>query len=102
MVDGQATLADTDSKPFPSGKRKRSTAAKVRARKRAKARRRAALAASGLADSAAGSSTGESAKDPSSKARGGSGVAAGGRVGDDGAARADAARVSNVTKEGVI
>ncbi|EEY60950.1 uncharacterized protein PITG_01189 [Phytophthora infestans T30-4] len=53
------------------------------------------------ADSAAGSSTGESARDPSSdKARGGGGVAAGGRVADDGAARADAARVSSVTKEG--
>ncbi|KAI9981503.1 hypothetical protein PInf_009256 [Phytophthora infestans] len=96
MVDGQATSADTDSRPFTSGKREQSTAAKVRGRKRAKARRRAALAENGSADLVAGSSTGESARDPSSdKARGGSGVAAGGRVSDDGAARADAARVSN-------
>ncbi|KAF4039686.1 hypothetical protein GN244_ATG08211 [Phytophthora infestans] len=95
MVDGQATSADTDGRPSASGKRKRPTAAKVRARKRAKARRRAALAASGSADSAARTSTGESARDPrSDKARGGSGVA------DKDAARADAARVSNVTKEG--
>ncbi|KAI9983219.1 hypothetical protein PInf_007148 [Phytophthora infestans] len=98
MGDGQATSADTDSRTFPSGKRKRSTDAKVRARKGAPACSAGGIQLSGLGG---GASVGESARDPSSdKARGWSGVAAGERVADDGAARADAARVSDVTKEG--